>query len=548
METIKRFWLGFVFLFLQRILCAQSDYYFELTFTDKGNEFNTSLPSAFLSEQSLIKKSRRNIAIDYLDLPLSALYLQNIAAFPVSITHHSKWRNSVLVKMNDTSVCAQLRLESGVKSLTLFTTLDLGTLKKQVSDGKENSDSRFLTLPYGQGFNQIAMLNAHFLHERGFKGAGMDIAIFDAGFNPNGFSVFSELQSKGQIKDTWDFVDNDAVVFEKSQHGAMVLSVLANNNKNIIGVAPDANFYLFVSEDNVSENLLEEYNWLMAAERADSIGVDVINSSLGYTLFDDASTSHQYSDMNGNTTLVSRAANTAVRKGIFVVASAGNDAQKPWHYVVAPADADSVLAVGAVNAAAKYAYFSSTGPSYGGAIKPNVAAQGQDAVITFANNQYMVANGTSFSGPLMAGAAACLWQAFPYLSNLQLKKEIERSASQYNAPDSLLGFGIPNMMRVFMLLDSTDVYSYDQTVLISAGSNPFSDRIGIELYSAQQQDLNFQLMDISGRLIRNETQTIMAHEYLFFGLNDLEGLSSGIYFFTVSDQNGFSRMTKVLKN
>ena len=202
METIKRCWLVFAFLCLKHILCAQSDYYFELTFTDKGNDYSTSIPTAFLSEQSLTKKSQRNVAIDYLDLPLRASYLQNIAAFPLSITHHSKWRNSVLVKMNDTSICAQIRLKSGVKSLSLFTTIYLGAIKKESTDGKENSDSRFLTMPYGEGFNQIAMLNAHFLHERGFTGAGMDIAVFDAGFAPNGFTVFAELQSRGQIKDT----------------------------------------------------------------------------------------------------------------------------------------------------------------------------------------------------------------------------------------------------------------------------------------------------------------------------------------------------------
>jgi serine protease AprX len=553
MEVTKYLFSLFLFLLLFQKSYSQTEYYFEVSFKDKGNAYSVLNPSAFLSESSIEKKIKRNVAVDVLDLPLNPLDIQSLGTYADSVTHQSKWRNSVLIKMKDTSAIAQIKVLSTVKSVQFLTSNKKTSKKKEESADKFSEEMNLLPYDYGDGYNQVAMVGGHFLHERGYKGEDMDIAIFDAGFNPLSLSpyfkitVTDELRASGQIKYTWDFLDHDSTVFEKNMHGAMVLSVLANNNKRIKGIAPNANYYLFITENDASETLLEEYNWLMAAERADSIGVDVINSSLGYFTFDDTITSHTYKDMDGHTTIVTKAANIAARKGIFVVASAGNEAQTKWHYIISPADGDSVLAIGAVDGNGKYAPFSSTGPAADGDIKPNVAAQGLRSVITFDQGKYWTANGTSFSGPLMAGAVAILWQALPELNNLELKKEIEKSASQYAHPDSLLGYGIPDLMKIFMNNDSTDIYDFDKDLLISFRSNPFTDKIGLELYSAQKKSINFKLIDLTGRLIREENQTIEQNQYMVFGLGELQGISSGVYFFIATDQKGASQMYKVVK-
>ncbi|MCX6181038.1 MAG: S8 family serine peptidase [Bacteroidetes bacterium] len=551
MEASKYFICFFLSLLLFQKSYSQNEFYFEVTFKDKGSAFSVSNPSAFLSESSIQKKIKRNVPVDFLDLPVDVQNIQALGAIADSITHLSKWRNSVLIKLLDTSSITQIRLIPEVQSVQYLTAKQATSGKKEQGANKFSAEINLPLYTYGDAYHQLEMIGGHFLHERGYRGDSMNIAIFDAGFNPHfgdaHYAVMDQLEASGQIKYKWDFLDHDNFVFEKNRHGSMVLSVMANNTSKIIGSAPKANYYLFITEDDNSETLLEEYNWLMAAERADSIGVDVINSSLGYYTFDDTTTSHTYKDMDGKTTLVSKAANIAARKGIFVVVSAGNEGQTSWHYILSPADADSVLAVGAVDPNKKHAVFSSYGPASDGDIKPNVAAQGQGTVITYDQNYYNTANGTSFSGPLLAGAIACLWQAFPQLSNLELKKEIEKSGSQYSAPDSILGYGIPSLMKIYMNLDSTDHFDFQNTFLVSLRSNPFTDRIGIELYSTVQQKLNFKLLDVSGRLIREENQTIQQNQYLIFGLGDLSVLSSGVYFFTAVDESGFSKVYKVIK-
>ncbi len=554
MEVTKYLFSFSLLLLLFQKSYSQTEYYFEVSFKDKGNAYSVSNPEVFLSESSIKKKTKRNIPVDVLDLPLNPLDIQSMGAYADSVTHQSKWRNSVLIKMTDTSAVAQIRILNTVKSVVFLTSKEKKSNKKEQSADKFSAEMNLLSADYGDGYNQVAMVGGHFMHQRGYKGDSIDIAVFDAGFNPVSvtpyfkMTVADELRANGLIKYTWDFLDHDSTVYEKNQHGAMVLSVLANNNNKIKGIAPNANYYLFITEDDNSETLLEEYNWLMAAERADSIGVDVINSSLGYFTFDDTTTSHTYKDMDGHTTIVAKAANTAARKGIFVVASAGNEAQTKWHYIISPADGDSVLAIGAVDGNRKYAAFSSTGPASDGDIKPNVTAQGYRAVITFDQNRYWASNGTSFSGPLMAGAVAILWQAFPELTNLELKKEIEKSASQYTHPDSLLGYGIPDLMKIFMNGDSSDMYDFNKDVLISMRSNPFTDKIGLEMYSAQKQTINFKLMDVAGRLMREENQTIEQNQYMIFGLGDLQNISSGLYFFIATDQKGSSQIYKVVKD
>ncbi len=539
MEATKK--IVFLFLLLSSLSYSQN-YYFEVVFKNKGNA-SLSNPQQFLSVSSIEKKLKRGVAVDESDVPVDASYLTALEQLGVDAVKQSKWRNSALVVTSDTSLIEPLRMLPFVKS-ALYFCKTAGALKTQ---NKFNSEElQWYAHSYGEAINQLSMLNGHFLHERGFSGEGVDIAIFDAGF-PKIFPAITLLEMNQQIKSTFDFVDHDISVFEKDNHGAMVLSVMASNDAYIYGAAPKSNYHLFITEDAATESLLEEYNWLMAAEMADSIGVDVVNSSLGYTTFDDASTNHTYADMDGKTTLVTQAANMLFRKGVLVVASAGNQGADAWHYIGAPADGDSVLAVGAVDRYENYAFFSSTGKSFDGDIKPNVSAQGEQTVIARTAMGYFAASGTSFSGPLVAGLSACYWQAFPHLKNWELKNQIEQNASGYNSPDSLLGFGLPNYMKMYMKAKPSDQYTYGQSFLISLRNNPFTNEVGIELYSAIAQEVRFVLLDVNGKTICDETKEVQENQYLIFGLENLDRLSSGMYFLRVYGENGEWLSRKVLK-
>ena len=539
METTKK--ATFFFLLVSSFSYSQN-FYFEVVFKNKGNASLTN-PQQFLSPSSLEKKNKRGITVDYYDVPVDASYISTLKQQGVEVIKQSKWRNSALVLTNDTSLIAPLRTLPFVRSAEYFCQAT-GVLKMQSKFNSE--ETQWYAHTYAESMNQVSMLNGHFLHEHGFSGEGIDIAIFDAGF-PKIFSAITLLETNEQIKSTFDFVDNDVSVFEKDNHGAMVLSVLASNDAYMYGVAPKANFHLFITEDVATESLLEEYNWLMAAEMADSIGVDVVNSSLGYTTFDDASTNHTYADMDGKTTMVTQAANMLFRKGVLVVASAGNEGAHSWHYIGAPSDGDSVLAVGAVDRYENYAFFSSTGKSFDGDIKPNVSAQGEQTVIARTEMGYFAASGTSFSGPLVAGLSACYWQAFPHLKNWELKNQIEQNASWYNSPDSLLGFGLPNYMKMYMKAKPSDGYTYGQSFLISLRNNPFTNEVGIELYSAIAQEVRFVLLDVNGKTICDETKEVQENQYLIFGLENLERISSGMYFLRVYGENGEWLSRKVLK-
>lgn len=540
METTKK--ISFFFLLFSFSIGYSQTFFFEVIFKDKGTAFTINDPSPYLSASSIQKKANRNISIDQLDIPVNVNYINDLLLLGLKVPKKSKWRNSVLAYANDTNVFAQVRLLPFVKSAKYFTSYS-GTLK---TNTKLHEGEEWYSKPYGKSLNQLEMLNGQFLHERGFRGEGMDIAVFDAGF-PHMFAASILLEQRNQIKTTYDFIDNDNTVFEKNQHGAMVLSVLAANDNYMSGAAPYANYHLFITEDENTETLLEEYNRLMAAEMADSVGVDVVNSSLGYTTFDDNTTNHIYADLDGKTTLVAKAANTLFKKGVLVVASAGNSADEAWHYISTPADGDSVLAVGAVDEHKKYAFFSSTG--FGGTndVKPNVAAQGYPAVIYQSVSGYGLQSGTSFSGPIIAGLAACYWQAFPNLMNWQLKNEIEKYASQYQHPDSLLGYGLPDFMRMYMMANPADEYTYGQSFLMSVHNNPFTDQIGIELYSSKTQNVKFELLDAQGKVACSETKEVLQNQYLIFGLEDLHYISSGFYFLRVYGDNGEWITRKVVK-
>ena len=353
-------------------------------------------------------------------------------------------------------------------------------------------------------------MNGEYLHEGGFTGNGKLIALLDGGFySVDQFSAFENLRNDNKIIATWDFVTGDSSVYEDDPHGMSVLSTIAGNVPGqLIGTAPNASFLLLRTEDVFSENIIEEYNWSAAAEFADSAGADVISSSLGYTEFDDPLQNHIYSDMDGNHCPSSIAADFAASKGILVLVSAGNSGNDSWHYISAPSDGDSVISVGAVNSIGNHVSFSGWGPSFDGDVKPNVVAKGRDCALVDEYGTISTGSGTSFACPILAGAASCLWQAFPDLNSIQIMSAIERSANYYLVPNDSLGYGIPDFRLASYFLATGAMPSNDDVIGIYP--NPFSENLNVRFYSRISQFVKLEMINAIGQVVSSKIENAVA--------------------------------------
>lgn len=432
-----------------------------------GTPFLISNPSQFLAQRAIDRRKRYNINIDESDLPVTPAYIDSIRlSGNVTILTVSKWFNQVCIQTTDATALNKINSFSFVKSsgpvaARFFNVIQprntqLGAVtEKQLPAvaGRPQSPADFYN--YGQSYPQVHLHNAEFLHNHGFRGEGMQMAIMDAGFyHYKSLPTFDSIRTNNQVLETWDFVSGKASVNEEFAHGTNCLSTIAANMPGLfVGTAPKTSFYLYRTEDVGSEYPIEEHNWAAAAERADSLGADVFSVSLGYTTFDNSIFDYTYANMDGNTTLIARAANLAAKKGIVVVVAAGNEGEDPWHYITTPADAISVLSVGAVDTSKRIANFSSFGPSANGQIKPDIAAVGFRAVVANANTGApSFGYGTSFACPIMAGVTTCLWQAFPEVNNMQIIDALRHSSDRFTTPDNRTGYGIPNVKNAFVLL------------------------------------------------------------------------------------------------
>lgn len=466
--------------FIASLLAAQTitpnTYWVQLK-DKKGTAFSIDKPEAFLTARALQRRARQHIAIDETDLPVSKVYLDTLKKRGLEIVHTSKWLNGATVRTSDTAI---IRKVAGLSFVALVQLTKPGSTTKSASNKFSSEESNaYDPEKYGNALTQLTQLNGQYLHQVGFRGRGICIAILDGGFyNADKIAAFDSLRNSNRILGTRDFVDPKSNIYDQSYHGMSVLSCMGGNIPgSLIGTAPDASYYLFRTEDVTSEYLIEEDNWTAAAEYADSLGVDVINSSLGYSQFTDAKMDHTYTDLDGKTTRVTKAANMAFQKGILVFASAGNEGSNAWKRIIAPSDGENVIAVGAVDKNGLRVSFSSVGPAYKGAVKPNVAAMGSGTTLVTSNQVIGSASGTSFSSPVLAGMGACLLQANPYCSVRQIKLAIEQSASQYSKPDSLIGFGIPDFQKADMYLKINSTTTLSAESGWSVYPNPFSDYI-----------------------------------------------------------------------
>ena len=411
--------------------------------------FSVNRPEQFLSARSIERRKRQGLPVDVTDLPIAPAYLDSVSRTGIEIVGQSKWNNTLLVKIHKEKELNKLNSLSFItKKLKVFSSPDSITERKRSSFRKELNSWESVPIHYGAAAEQLKSLGGQRIHERGFYGNGMMIAVFDGGFmNVDRIPALHGVKLAG-LKDF--VVPKSNNIFEEMEHGTMVLSTMAANAPNLyVGVAPEAQYVLVRCEDERTESLAEEDYWASAAEYADSLGVDVINSSLGYHDFDDVKTNHLYWEQDGETALISHTASMCADKGIICVNSAGNDGMGVWKKINFPADAKNILTVGSINEQGKNAAFSAVGPTADGRIKPDVMAYGSPTSVITGRGSIINDNGTSFSSPLIAGMTACLWQALPHKTAKQIIKLVKMAGNNQQHPDNIYGYGVPDFWKAY---------------------------------------------------------------------------------------------------
>ena len=441
-------------------------YIWRYTLKDKqGSPYAIAHPSRFLSHKSIERRKRQGLELDSTDLPVSSRYLRLIEKTSAetiremkkrsaewTIIGTSRWNNTVLVRANDTTILQRIAaLDCMRKAEQVWTSPD--SIPRMIRQKAHTSFNPWDSLKgefYGCGKEQIEMLYGQRLHNIGMKGKGMTVAILDGGFqNADAIPALQHINIAG-FK---DFVfPNSLYFFQETDHGTKVLSALGSNEPQVlVGTAPEARYWLLRCEDQQTEQPVEEDYWAMAAEFADSLGVDIISSSLGYNDYDDYPNYYHQRDLDGHTALISHTASMLAQKGIILVNSAGNSGMGPWKKIVFPADADHILTVGALNMEKKNAPFSGVGPTQDGRVKPDVMALGSPTALISGRGTIVRDMGTSFSTPVVAGLVACLWQALPQMSALEIMDLVRMTSDSYQKPDNIYGYGMPNFWRAYMI-------------------------------------------------------------------------------------------------
>lgn len=521
-------------------------------FKDKPNSAtDLANPLTILSQRALDRRTAQGIALDDKDAPIYQPYIDEITASTgITVKAKSKWLNCLHIRGSVADINALKLLSSVLKvdfaDKTLNNTANRTKAKLKFKPVNKTMETA-VTFNYGSSANQIQMLNGHLLHQLDYTGSGKIIAVMDSGFpGVDTAQPFQRLRDNNQILGGYDYINKSSNYYSGNNHGTYVLSSMGGYvDGQLVGTAPDAKYYLYITEDAISafpysENPVEESNWVEAAEEADRVGVDIISTSLGYFGYDNPNYSHTYSDMTGNLAFASQGANIAFDKGIIVVASAGNEGQQTEPHVGIPAEAKNVIAVGAVQADENYALFSSIGPSYDGRVKPDVMAQGQTVVLSDPIGNLVNASGTSFSCPITSGMVACLWQALPGKNAQQIKQLIQQSSDNFAEPAvksrPQYGYGIPDFNLA--LANGLSVTDFSKTDFV-VYPNPTYDSISVSLPNGSDVK-TIAIYTILGQKvleknISNQSATI-----------SLESLTSGTYFYKI-ESNTFSKSGKIIK-
>lgn len=511
---------------------AQFTSTYQLEFTDKGSY---TFENITLSSKSLARRQSQNIPLSQKDIPVFQAYIQSIQDLQIPILFTSRWANSIFINTSAEQIPILEALHF-VKQITP---------SKHIRSGLSQIYSTPTSSSYNEVFEpineyhfsdpQITQIEGKTLHEHGYRGQDITIAVFDAGFyKVNEHPVFEKAFVENRITAGPDFVrgSHENVNYTFSTHGQMVLSTMAGDiDGTYIGTAPDASYILIRTEDAINESLMEEYYWLQAAEYSDSVGVDMINSSLGYTVFDDTLENHTYEQMNGDYTLITKAADWAAETGILVVNSAGNSGGTNWYYIGAPADGDSVFSIGAVDMDGISADFSSHGPTFDGRVKPNVVGHGAGVYVASGQAEYGPSNGTSFSGPVICGMTASLWQYLksiePSISNMDVIARIEESANLFPNYDENYGYGIPNYKSIVPDITPNQIPNDD----IGIYPNPFHNNISLH-YNFNKNDV-VEIVSATGQLLYSQLISGKCSSSFI----NAEHLPSGIYFIAIKSKD-----------
>ncbi len=543
-----RRWIGIVLaialLLGDSAIAAQ--FAFQITFTDKNNTpYSLSSPLVYLSARSLARRTTQGIAVDSTDLPVNPAYIDSVLTLTGGTFHEtSRWLDMCIILLHDADSSQILHLigKSFIRDIKLVGhyTSDLHRSSNITGTHSASSVKRTTTGDsgyYNDTWPETELVNGNFLHDNGFKGQGKLIAVIDAGYiGTNTHPGFDSLWSNNRVVDRYNFTFHEDYVFTQDDHGTEVLSTMAGYQPGtFVGSAPLAMYALYVSEwdiDASDDEPLELDNLLCAAERADSVGADIITESLGYDVFSLPFSGFSFSDLDGKTTIGARAANMATMKGMLFVATAGNDGTGGpggWGtHITTPGDADSALTIGSVDAFGTSSDFSGFGPNAAGQIKPDVCGMGEGAYTFNGSNGYATPGGTSISTPQIAGWAACLWQANPNATPYQIKQAIIRCASHYTSPGNQIGYGVPNFQCTEQALGVDKVPAMPKSVWIIPAPNPFSDDLKLYVSPEESGNVDLEIYDITGK------KAFSSQRFLYKGYNipvtlPLQSLAAGVY-------------------
>lgn len=544
--------LSFLLMFLAATMFAQaqvaSNIYW-VQFTDKNNSpYSIDNPEAYLSPRALQRRANLGISIDAYDIPVNPQYLQAVADCGAELLNPSKWLNGVSVYVTDPAVIEAINALEFVEVVRNCPNDPKAQEMKErwlANEMKPVAPSSRIRGYYGGAEAQVKQLNVDVLHEMGFDGTGVVVAVLDGGFQgTEEASCFDNMREEGRLLGTRDFVYGSNSVYTQSTHGTSCLSTMAAYDPNeMVGTAPKASYYLIHTEDGNSENIIEEYNWVSGAEYADSLGVDVCSTSLGYITFDMIQWDHPFEHYDGKTAPMSIGAEIAASRGMICMNAAGNEGDGNCTLGI-PADAEHILTVGAVDANGNRASFSSVGPTYDGRIKPDVMAMGEGTYVASGYGgwwPYYNGNGTSFATPVFAGAVACLRQARPYASVQEICDVIRACGNRADHPDSKYGFGIPDFSQAMELLSVEEPIGNTPAHIITVYPNPSNGEVRVVLNDLHKAELT--VYDFMGHKL---------YSYSFNGLNhtSLEGylnnLNSGVYFINAMSESGSETMKLVI--
>lgn len=527
---MRKLLLALLLLFCgsEMVMTAANNYYFYVQFANKNNTpYSLSTPSAYLSARAIARRASFNISCDSTDLPVNPDYVNQIANLGIKIHTRSKWMNGITVLVNDSSIMSQVRTLSFVKKVQYTGRLSVASAVRQKS--KFESEA----IDYGTALTQVNQINGSYLHNMGYTGKGIYVGVLDGGFNSvNTNPGFDSLRLSGRLLGTKDIAESNGNVYTMDAHGANVLSIMTGKLTGASpysGTAPHASFLLIRTEYGPTEYLVETDFWVSGIEFADSVGVDVVNSSLGYTTFDSVPMSFTYADMNGKVSRASRAATMAAEKGIIVCNSAGNDGRSTntWHYIGSPADAEGIVSVGSVTSTGVASDFSSFGPTSDNRIKPEICGMGSSTAFIYTNGLRYTGNGTSYSSPVIAGMMACYLQyAKANFSNLSVPKILEsvfKSGNQYSNPTAQLGYGIPNFQTAVNNLMTSNLFENKVGENFTVYYNPEISSVEVALCEAPADKCSIRVYSLTGNLVLSK-QIADAQTSL-----PTQNLSSGIY-------------------